>query len=247
MITIFDDRIQRNGHELFQEWRKVNPSGFFLNLSPFGVLLHDSQCLHLRNPDFESRQQGEYSHTKKPKVCARTVEELKAWAEKEGRKIRECLDCRPDARSPLVLTRTKYEEELNHILLKSQSELLAEEFEGILPARVKVEVYRILRDTRLALKVKQLHRYRCQVCGSCIVLSDGSLYAEAHHIRPLGKPHNGPDSLSNLVCLCPNHHVEMDYRVSQLITKQLRVAKGHAIQEKHVRYHNALVKKAAMA
>ncbi len=31
------------------------------------------------------------------------------------------------------------------------------------------------------------------------------------HIQPLGVPHNGPDELPNLLCLCPNHHVMFDF------------------------------------
>ena len=49
-----------------------------------------------------------------------------------------------------------------------------------------------------------------QVCGKTIDLPSGNKYAEAAHIRPLGKPHNGPDILANLLCLCPNHHLMFD-------------------------------------
>ena len=30
------------------------------------------------------------------------------------------------------------------------------------------------------------------------------------HIQGLGKPHNGPDTLENMLCLCPNHHDQFD-------------------------------------
>ena len=30
------------------------------------------------------------------------------------------------------------------------------------------------------------------------------------HIRGLGGIHNGPDIISNLLCLCPNHHALFD-------------------------------------
>ena len=30
------------------------------------------------------------------------------------------------------------------------------------------------------------------------------------HIKPLGKPHNGPDDISNVLCLSPNIHVLFD-------------------------------------
>jgi predicted restriction endonuclease len=56
-----------------------------------------------------------------------------------------------------------------------------------------------------------LHEYRCQICGKRIALPDGGFYAEAHHIRPLGSPHNGPDHVGNILCVCPNHHVALDY------------------------------------
>jgi putative restriction endonuclease len=30
------------------------------------------------------------------------------------------------------------------------------------------------------------------------------------HIQGLGKPHQGYDILSNMFCLCPNHHAQFD-------------------------------------
>ena len=53
--------------------------------------------------------------------------------------------------------------------------------------------------------------HTCQICGSRILLGDGSPYAEAHHVKPLGAPHNGPDHPGNIVCVCPNCHVMLDY------------------------------------
>jgi putative restriction endonuclease len=29
-------------------------------------------------------------------------------------------------------------------------------------------------------------------------------------VRGLGRPHNGPDTPDNVLCLCPNHHVLFD-------------------------------------
>jgi len=37
-------------------------------------------------------------------------------------------------------------------------------------------------------------------------------YAECCHIRPLGRPHNGSDTLDNVLCLCANCHVLFDKR-----------------------------------
>lgn len=69
---------------------------------------------------------------------------------------------------------------------------------------------RIIRDTPQARRIKTLYNYHCQVCDTRLAGSAGP-YAEAAHIRPLGIPHNGPDTLDNLLCLCPNHHVLFDF------------------------------------
>lgn len=78
------------------------------------------------------------------------------------------------------------------------------------PNRIETRISRIVRDTELSQAVKELYDYKCQVCGMRIQTNSG-FYAEAAHIQPLGAPHNGPDALSNLLCLCPNHHVKFDY------------------------------------
>ena len=68
---------------------------------------------------------------------------------------------------------------------------------------------RIIRDSRASKAVKELYDYKCQICSLRITIKDIP-YAESAHIRPLGKPHNGPDTIDNLLCLCPNHHVMFD-------------------------------------
>lgn len=68
---------------------------------------------------------------------------------------------------------------------------------------------RLIRDTGLALRVKEIHDYACQVCGERLE-SPGGPYAEAAHIKPLGRPDDGPDIESNIICVCPNHHKLLD-------------------------------------
>ncbi len=109
------------------------------------------------------------------------------------------------------------------------------------PGRVETTTYRILRDTELARQVKLLHKFRCQICGHTILLPGGRYYAEAHHIRPLGKPHDGPDLIGNILCLCPNHHAELDYGVATIELSALRHTKGHAIDPVYVKYHNQII------
>ncbi|MFI5417821.1 MAG: HNH endonuclease [Candidatus Lutacidiplasmatales archaeon] len=79
------------------------------------------------------------------------------------------------------------------------------------PARALATTNRIIRDTRLSRKLKAEYGNRCQVCGRVQRISASRSYSEGHHLRPLGRPHDGPDVRSNIVVLCAAHHVEFDY------------------------------------
>lgn len=108
------------------------------------------------------------------------------------------------------------------------------------PQRTKTEVYRVLRDTALARDLKLLHKNRCQICGTTLKLKDGD-YSEAHHIRPLGSPHNGSDTANNIIILCPNCHVLCDYGAIRLQLDKLQVLPEHQIGDESVSYHNAKI------
>jgi hypothetical protein len=82
--------------------------------------------------------------------------------------------------------------------------------------RIETTIYRILRDTALSREVKIAQEFKCQLCAQTIQLGDGSFYAEAHHVKPLGKPYNGPDTKNNIICVCPTCHVLLDYKVIRL-------------------------------
>lgn len=77
------------------------------------------------------------------------------------------------------------------------------------PERVTGTVQRIIRSSAVKRKVKQWHDNRCQVCDTRIETPGGN-YSEGAHIQALGSPHNGPDTTSNVLCLCPNCHVMVD-------------------------------------
>ncbi|MDG4774631.1 YDG/SRA domain-containing protein [Solwaraspora sp. WMMD792] len=81
--------------------------------------------------------------------------------------------------------------------------------------RVEATIQRLVRSATVAAEAKRLHDYTCQVCGIKLMTPAGP-YAEAAHIKPLGKPHNGPDDLSNILCLCPNHHTLFDNGAIQI-------------------------------
>lgn len=121
---------------------------------------------------------------------------------------------------------------------------VAIDFDPPPPGRVKATTYRVLRDTALARQVKEMHRYRCQICGETILLPGGAPYAEAHHIQPLGAEHKGLDVLGNILCLCPNHHVELDYCAILIDVERLRHVPGHVLDPRYIEYHNSRVRKA---
>lgn len=104
--------------------------------------------------------------------------------------------------------------------------------------RVLTTTSRIVRDTMLAIQIKVMHEYRCQICSETISLADGSSYAEGHHLKPLGSPHNGPDIEGNIVCLCPNHHAACDFGAIRLDLRNLRQSDGHKLEKRFVDYHN---------
>jgi hypothetical protein len=66
-----------------------------------------------------------------------------------------------------------------------------------------------LRNTVLATHIKRQYDNLCQVCRETIPLKDRN-YSEAHHLKPLGSPHFGPDIEGNIIVVCPNHHVMFD-------------------------------------
>jgi putative restriction endonuclease len=77
------------------------------------------------------------------------------------------------------------------------------------PAKRQFTISRTVRSTAVGEWVKRLHDFTCQICGNRLVTMGGA-YAEACHIKPLGRPHNGPDIPENILCLCPNCHVLFD-------------------------------------
>jgi hypothetical protein len=107
-----------------------------------------------------------------------------------------------------------------------------------LPARVEQTINRIVRDTEASREIKQLYGYRCQVCRKRLKIEPGEFYAEAHHLKPLGGEHQGPDVRGNLLCLCPNHHALFDFFAMPLDPVLLKLNK-HKLGQLFVDYHNA--------
>lgn len=121
------------------------------------------------------------------------------------------------------------------------------------PSRVQETSSRLKRDVKLSEKIKAIYEYRCQVCDVQLNSPSG-LIAIGAHIKGLGRPHNGPDALENMLCLCPNHHDQFD-RLAFFIDpenlkiiglagfeeKRIRVVKRHKLDKQFLEYHKELV------
>jgi predicted restriction endonuclease len=124
------------------------------------------------------------------------------------------------------------------------------------PKRRKVEVNRVIRDTKSTKELKSLYKNKCQICGSGIFTTKG-MYSEAHHLQPLGKEHNGPDIKGNIIILCPNHHTEFDYgsiavnpdtykilhinKKNEFIGTKININPEHKLLKKYLEYHTKQV------
>ena len=114
-------------------------------------------------------------------------------------------------------------------------------------------VSRRIRDSQLAREVKKLYDYQCQVCEHAVPTSNNVFYAEGAHVRPLGRPHLGHDALSNILCLCPNHHTQFDLgglvltdEMEAIETRtmtpvaSLSFRRRHVVETSNASYHRAL-------
>ena len=83
-------------------------------------------------------------------------------------------------------------------------------------ARRSVERREQLRDRRKAGALKERYKNTCQFCDTRLEIGNKQYYSEAAHIKGLGEPHNGPDTVGNMLVLCPNHHLQFDRGVLRL-------------------------------
>ena len=90
------------------------------------------------------------------------------------------------------------------------------EYAANITRTVESTARQIVRDTPLVRGLKEKYKFQCQVCGRVTKIGKIQFYAEAHHMKPLGAPHHGPDVSDNLIILCAQHHVEFDYQIMAL-------------------------------
>ena len=105
-------------------------------------------------------------------------------------------------------------------------------------------VNQIIRNPQIPSILKTLYDYTCQVCGIRLESNDVP-YAVGAHIKGLGRPHNGPDIIENMLVLCPNDHYLFDtfaFSISDDYTLignegSLIVKNSHQIGAEYLKYH----------
>lgn len=102
------------------------------------------------------------------------------------------------------------------------------------------EVDLIVRNNSLVRILKDIYKNTCQICNTSLQISENKYYSEVHHLKPLGSPNNGPDRLDNMICVCPNCHVLLDFGVIQLNQSLFKILK-HKIEDEYISYHNNLI------
>ena len=107
--------------------------------------------------------------------------------------------------------------------------------------RIIRQVGVIERNIQLVKKIKNQYDNTCQICGTKLKIKKDLFYSEVHHIKPLGSPHNGPDKLENMICVCPNHHVLLDMGAIELELDDLQVL-NHKIGDEFISYHNIVIR-----
>jgi len=114
-------------------------------------------------------------------------------------------------------------------------------------------VSRRVRDSALTRRIKSIYQNRCQVCDTAVTGIGGRQYSEGAHVMPVGRPHLGPDTLENILCLCPNHHVQLDIGGMVILKNNdvavnedsvafatLRFAKHHLLAPEFATFHRKL-------
>ena len=107
--------------------------------------------------------------------------------------------------------------------------------------RLQREISIILRNQSLVKKIKRLYNDSCQICGLQLGKENGITYSEVHHIKPLGNPHNGKDTIDNMICVCPNHHALLDLKLMR-INKNAFSHLKHNLSLDNIKYHNSILK-----
>lgn len=145
---------------------------------------------------------------------------------------------------PTVVNKTKFK-------IKKSKRTIGE----INPSKKTINITTVERKQNVVQLLKNIYENTCQICDVKVEIGINDYMSEVHHIKPLGKKHNGPDIMENMIVVCPNHHTMLDRGAIALnLTNKLikhvnpanqingkRLLLRHVIAQKYVDYHNEYI------
>ncbi len=204
---------------------------WFHSIKAFPGVLFDSDGYYV----IETEQ--DYTHNE---FLTRTVDHIhirnvEIW----GGKVKGVIADLPDYTHFSQLQKEQIYPLLRKVAIKAEESSEDREGETI---RIIRERSFILRDSKKVVEIKTLYENKCQICLTRIDAGGSRYYSEVHHIKPLGRPHEGSDVKSNMICVCPNHHAQLDLGGIELSLNTL-LLKKHKIFGASVDYHNSRILK----
>ena len=111
---------------------------------------------------------------------------------------------------------------------------LSQDYESAL--RIKREYSTYHRNQANVQAVKAAFNNKCAICETTIKINNDQFYSEAHHIFPLNE--NGPDTIDNMICVCPNCHVKLDLKIMRIDLTRIYNPNNHQINKQYSDRHN---------
>lgn len=115
------------------------------------------------------------------------------------------------------------------------------------------QVDQLVRSSKNKRQLEDWYKKVCQICQGLLPTGRQRHTIDYAHIRPLGAPHNGPDQVSNMLSMCPNHHRQFDrgaiavdpdtrailapHGSTPKVLAQLHVNPAHKISRAELSYH----------
>jgi len=249
----FDNSNKEKTEEYFN-WMDKYPNGYVLNPKKSqktgDYIIHISGCNHIADKTKNTDGSLKFSYIGEPKICSIELDGIKEWKDKNGVKVRPCETCEKRRGSKIrdrilkILSLKQIEYEINTDVEKTPTEKLLDihysvassDEEEVLRTRREISV--LNRNQNIVNALKRHYGNKCQLCNTRIKIGNDKFYSEVHHLKPLGMPHNGPDIIENMIVVCPNCHVELDYQSQLIDANNLNCISPHFVSTDFINYQN---------
>ena len=100
--------------------------------------------------------------------------------------------------------------------------------------RKSVLLQQIVRRGENVRFLQRVYRGECQISGVRLLMPDGSFSVDCAHIKPLGTPHCGEDSTTNMLSLSPTMHRLFDRLCVRIDPETLEIRMLHGNKLPHL-------------